>query len=372
MSNWKVLDEPVFIDRDPAAITGEMVDQFEAMSGRTLYPAQPERLIVDMGAYRETLTRIGVQEAAKLNLVRYSRGPILDYLGELLGVSRLDASAAQCTIRFTLDAAQATDIVVPADARVQTSDGKIVFAATSAATIPAGALTADAIAAAETAGAAGNGYLPGSVVTLLSTVDHMATAANITTSYGGQDAETDERLRQRIVLAPEGFAAAGPSGAYRYWTMTAHQSIVDAAVLTPCPGLVAVYPLTESGTLTSEIAALVLAEVTADKRRPITDQVVVRQPDPVQYSITAALTLYSWADAATVRTAVDAAMTSYAAAMRASLGLPIVPSKIISILQGVSGVQAVVLTAPAGRSLRPNEYAVCLSTDVTISGVVDG
>ena len=349
-----------------------MVSQAETMLGKTLYPAQPERLIVDMGAYRETVTRIAIQAAAKQNLVRYANGPILDYLGELLGVSRLAASAAQTTIRFSLDAAQTGDIAVPSGTRVQTTDGSIVFATTTAATIAAGAVYCDAIAAAETTGAAGNGYLPGAVATLLTTLDGVTSAVNTTTSYGGLDAETDARLRERIVLAPESFAAAGPSGAYRYWTMSAHQSIVDAAVLTPYPGLVAIYPLTESGSLTSEIAALVLTEVTAAKRRPITDQVVVREPTAVEFEIVASLTLYAWADAATVRTSAATALASYAATMRAALGLPLVPSKVIAILQTISGVQGVVLTAPAARTLAASEYAVCTSTDVTISGVIDG
>ena len=38
------LPEPSFIDRDPAAITAEMVAQYEALTKKTLYPAQVERL----------------------------------------------------------------------------------------------------------------------------------------------------------------------------------------------------------------------------------------------------------------------------------------------------------------------------------------
>jgi len=370
--DWKTLDDPSFIDRDPATITSEMVSQFEAMAGKTLYPAQPERLVVDMVAYRETGVRIALQEAAKLNLVRYSRGAILDYLGELLGVSRLDASAAQTTIRFTLSAVQSVGVVVPAGTRVQSSDGQIVFATDAAATIPAGSLYVDATATAETAGTSGNGLLPGAVATLLTTVDYVSTAANTTTSYGGQAAETDERLRQRIVQAPEGFAAAGPSGAYRYWAMATHQSIVDAAVLTPYPGLVAVYPLTESGTLSDELAATVLEALSADKRRPITDQVIVRAPIPVDYTVTASLVLYAWADAATVRAAAATALASQAATLQASLGAAIVPSKFVALLQNITGVQSVNLTAPAARTLAANEFAVCTGTTVTLSGVVDG
>ena len=45
--------EPDFIDRDPAQITSEMIAQYEDASGKKLYPAQAERLLIDLFAYRE-------------------------------------------------------------------------------------------------------------------------------------------------------------------------------------------------------------------------------------------------------------------------------------------------------------------------------
>mgnify|MGYP000411452045 FL=1 len=95
------LPEPSFIDRDPQAITAEIVAQYEQLTGKTLYPAQVERLLIDVIAYRETLVRIGIQEAAKQNLVAYARAPMLDYLGELVGVTRLPAQSARTTVRLT-------------------------------------------------------------------------------------------------------------------------------------------------------------------------------------------------------------------------------------------------------------------------------
>ena len=46
------LPEPSFIDRDAATVTNDMVSQFETMSGKTLYPAQPERVEIDLLAQR--------------------------------------------------------------------------------------------------------------------------------------------------------------------------------------------------------------------------------------------------------------------------------------------------------------------------------
>lgn len=84
------LPEPSFIDRDPVAIATELKTAWEATTGKTLYPGQVESLLIDLIAYRETLVRIAVQEAAKQNLVAYASAPMLDYLGELVGVYRID------------------------------------------------------------------------------------------------------------------------------------------------------------------------------------------------------------------------------------------------------------------------------------------
>ena len=84
------LPEPSFVDRDPAQIVAAVVADFERETGRTLYPAQVERLLANVLAYRETLLREAIQDAAKCNLLRYSRSTALDMLGELLGVARLD------------------------------------------------------------------------------------------------------------------------------------------------------------------------------------------------------------------------------------------------------------------------------------------
>lgn len=97
------LPEPNFVDRDVSAIVADVVAGFEKETGRTLYPAQVERLMANIIAYRESLLREAIQDAAKLNLVRYSRAPIIDMLGENIGVVRLpnedDESLRQRIVR---------------------------------------------------------------------------------------------------------------------------------------------------------------------------------------------------------------------------------------------------------------------------------
>jgi phage-related baseplate assembly protein len=367
------LPEPSFIERDAAKITQELISNYEALTGRKLYPAQVERLIIDLLSYREMLLRIGIQEAAKQNLVEYARFPMLDYLGELVGATRLPAQPARTTIRFTLSAVQTFDILIPASTQVETKDGKYIFKTDSDATIKAGQTIVDVSAACETAGAAGNGYIAGEINNILSPIAYVEKAENITVSLGGTDEESDDRLRGRIKEAPEHFSNAGSKGAYRFHAMSAHQEIVDVAVTSPTPGQVNVYPLMVTGNPTTDMLNLVSDTLNAEKIRPLTDQVNVLAPTRVDFSITANVTLFSFADSGTVQETFSTKLNEYTAMMKSRLGRDIIKTQIIALINSVYGVYKTDLTSPANDMvLAENEWANCTGTTINIVGSVNG
>ena len=78
------LPEPNFIERNPDTITNEWIKLYEEKSGKTLQPAQIERLMIDVAAYRETVLRIDIQETAKQNLLSYANLVNLEHIGETL------------------------------------------------------------------------------------------------------------------------------------------------------------------------------------------------------------------------------------------------------------------------------------------------
>lgn len=368
-----MLPEPSFIDRDPVKITAELISTYEQKTGRTLQPAQVERVLIDLIAYRESLLRIAVQEAAKQNLVNYAVFPMLDYLGELVGVTRLAAQPARTTLRFILVGVQTFSVLIPAGTRVATKDGQQYFTTDLALTILAGQTTGLVSAKAEIAGVAGNGYLAGDVNTLVGLVAYVSGVANTTLTAGGADAETDENLRTRIKSAPERFSVAGTKGAYQYWAKTAHQDVIDVAVSSPMPGTVNVYPLTTTGNPTAAILDLVTTTLNADKVRPLTDLVAVLSPTQINFSITANVTLYAFADSATVTTQINSALNTYTAGLKAKLGGDVVLSQIIALINGVYGVYKTTLVAPlADIVIADNEWANCTATTVNIVGSVNG
>ncbi|ERT14115.1 MULTISPECIES: baseplate assembly protein [Photorhabdus] len=365
------LTEPDFIERDIEKITTEMIAKYEADVGKTLYPAQAERLLINLFAYREALTRMQVQEAAKQNLVEFARAPILDYLGELVGVYRLPAQPAHTTLQFSVDEALEQDVLIPVGTRVNASDS-IIFATNTDAVLKAGTRFVNVTATCTDAGLSGNSWQPAQISTLLDEIDDIdLQVINTIVSSGGSAEESDERLRVRIKMAPESFTNAGSRQAYRFHAMRAHPNIVDVAVRSPIPGVVELFPLLATGLPDESILTLVKSFCSDEKIRPLTDTVYVKPPVKVDYTIKAKLTLYSGVNAPGIQSAAEQAIQTWVAERATTLGKDIIPSQIISTLS-VSGVYQVVLESPTFQVVGENEWANCIGITVVITGVADG
>lgn len=382
------LPEPNFIDRDPDVITADLVAKYEAMSGKTLYPAQVERLLIDLIAYAKTMTHIGIQEAGKQNLVHFSGQPIIDYLGELIRVPRLSAASAATIVRFSIAASLAVDVTFAAGTQIDSSDGKISFITDAAATLSAGQLFVDTAATCATPGTIGNGWQPGQISVLASDAGDVAVAvANTTISANGADDELTEPYRARLMAGPESFTVAGSYGAYRFHAMSAHQSIIDVGIIGPKmelvngslvstnqvpPGAVFVYPLTSTGAPNADIIARVAAVLSAETVRPLCDWAQVFPPIAANYVIHAGLTLYSTADETLTLAAVNKAAQAYAADRAAGVGRDVVVSDLTKLLK-VTGVYDIAFSSlPANLVLTDDQWANCTDINIAVTGVNDG
>lgn len=370
--------EVKFIVTDPEYYEKLLVAEYESTTGRTLYPADPERLQINVMAYGLALMAMGINESAKQNLLAYAQDNKLDYLGALLGVSRLAAAAAEVKLKFYINQALTADLVIPAGTSVNVGSGssQLTWETTDEKTIPAGSTEVSITAQCTTAGTSGNGFLAGQISgsmgwTSPTTVIYWV---NTNTSAGGTDEETDDNLRSRIQLAPEAFSNAGSKGAYEYWTKTAHADISDVRVTSPNPGDVAVYVLLTDGILpSSEILAQVLATLNDTKVRPLTDHVTVLAPTKIDYTIS--LTWYLDRDYQTLQSSiaddVATAVTDYIAWQKAKIGRDINPSRLVDKIMNIDGVKRVDVTTPVYTSLTDSQVANLTTSTVTYGGVED-
>ena len=316
--------------------------------------------------------RIKIQETAKQNLVNYASYPVLDYLGELVGVKRLPSVKAKTIIKFSLSEPLTVEVRISKGAQVETKDGKIIFDTDDDAVIKSGEMFAEITASANIEGSIGNGYLTGEINNLITPVSYVDKAENSSESSAGADEENDTQLRQRIKEAPEQYSNAGSKGAYRFHTKSAHPSIIDVSVITKQAGVVEIYPLTKEGNPSPEIIGVIQDYLSDEKVRPLTDQVLVSSPERVDFEIIANLTLYTYADADSVNMQVNEKLEAYKANLKTKLGKDIVPTQIIALLNNIYGVYRVELTMPFYQELDISQWANCTGYTVTIGGYSDG
>jgi phage-related baseplate assembly protein len=195
---------------------------------------------------------------------------------------------------------------------------------------------------------------------------------NLAAFYGvvRQDGENDETLRSRIVLAPEGFATAGPVGAYQFHARSADPvAIKDVMPLNPSPGKVKVVVQARAGNGIPPASLLnaVRSALSKEDVIPHTDMVDVVPVIVREYTIDAGLTLYPGPDAAAVLAAANSAVRDYAADV-SRIGQDVTVSGLHRALQQ-PGVQRVTLRSPAaGLVIAEDEASYCSAVSVTMDG----
>lgn len=367
------LPEIQFCETAVDSIESAVITTYEAITGRTLAQGDPVRLFLQSIAMIIVQQRVLIDSSAKQNLLAYSKENYLDHIGAMVGVERLNASAAQTTLRFTLSVAQPQVVTIPTGIRV-TTENNIVFATTSAVDIPVGNISVEVPAVCLIQGTRGNGYVAGQINKFVDPLPWVQSVSNTNTSAGGADVEGDDSLRERIHQAPESFSVAGPDGAYEFWAKTTSQLIVDVAVYSPSPGVVEIRPLLAGGDLPSaEILTKVNAICNDRKIRPLTDRVTVLAPEIVNYDI-AARYYIDRANATTsmaIQMAVNKAAADFVTWQKSKIGRDINPTEFVYRLRA-AGASRVEVDAPTFASVARHQVAVAKNILVTFGGLADG
>ena len=343
----------------------------EESLGRTIERADPIRLLLDAFISIIIQQRLLIDEAAKMNLLAFSKGEYLDRLGDLVGVERLPASSATTTVEVELSAARESATIINAGTRV-TADDTVYFALDEPLVFAAGETKKTAQATCTTAGEVGNGYAAGELDKIVDPQAFLLSIKNITTSAGGADVESDDSLRDRIHTAPESYSVAGSEGAYKFHAKSVNPSITDVAIDSPNPGEVDVYVLTKDGLPAQEVLEAVDEYLNAKTIRPLTDLVTIKSPTVEEYAVD--LSYYINREDATyaaqICAAAEAAVDEYITWQGGKIGRDLNPDELIQRLKNV-GVKRVVIRSPQFKELDNFSVAVCTGQTVTFAGLED-
>ena len=368
----KNLPDIQFVEADAAKTISNILTVHESITGKSLAPADPERLFLMGLASIIVQQRELINHAGKMNLLAYSEGDHLDHLGAFSETARLEASAAGTACRFSL--AEPLGFVVAINKGIRVSpDGVLFFQTVSYAEVATGATFVDVPVICMATGTVGNDYVAGQINQMVDPIPYVVGVSNTITSTGGANKEGNEPYRERIHNAPDKYSVAGPEGAYIYWAKSAHQDIADVAVVSPSDATVQVVVLLSGGRLPDETILQNVADVVTPKnRRPLTDKVSAIAPVPVAFDIDADYFISGENKEVTaeIQSRVNHAIADYKAWQCKKLGRDINPDELVFRLKS-AGAKRVVLRSPSFQKLATTQVAQTGSQSLNYAGVED-
>lgn len=332
-------------------ILNEMVADFETKyteeTGRKikLRPGDKEHihLRVLAGQYYQMYQQLDY--AAKMNLLKYSKGDFLKHLGAFKKTFIQEPRAAVVKVRFTLSEVRKDVIYIPEGTRVTAGDG-VYFATDDYAEVAAGESYADVTCTCETAGDIGNEYQPGTIEIIVDPVPYVKSVVNVTKSEGGSGEEPEESFRERIFLAPSSYSVAGPADAYEYWVKQYNSAAIeDVKIYEPTEAVVDIRILLQGGALPSETFCSGCLQYLKDNPIiPLTDNDYVLPPDVVGYDLKATYYI-SRSDINNVKSiqdSIEAAKDTYLNWQRTKIGRDLNPDALIEFVRAAGGKRCVI------------------------------
>ena len=271
-----------------------------------------------------------------------AQGVYLDRHGSMRGLKRLGATRSGGSLRFSVEAAPAMEISIPAGTVCMTAE-EVRVRTTEDAVLPAGALYIDVPAEAVEAGTGGN-VVPGAVRFLTACPTAVTGVTNPGAFTGGADKEDDETFRARILESyrrlPNGANAAWyETTAMGYPGVTAAKAVGRAEG----PGTVNVYVTGESGLPDGDLLAGLQAEL--QEKREIAVTVKALAPTSKTVNVAVAVAPKEGADKEAVLESARQAMADFFGGRL--LGRAVLLAELGNRLYDLEGVENYRFTAPA-------------------------
>ena len=360
-------------------ILNDMVADYETkyqeITGRkiTLRPGDKEHihLRIEAGQYYQMYQIM--DNAAKMNLLKYSKGNFLRHLGAFKKTFIQEPKPAVVTARFTLSEVRKDVIYIPQGTRITAGDG-VYFATDDYAEVKAGDSFVDIDCTCESVGEVGNDYIPGQIEIIVDPVPYVASVTNTTKSEGGSGEESEESFRERIFLAPSSYSVAGPADAYEYWVKQYNSAAIeDVKIYEPTEAVVDIRILLNGGALPSQtFCSGCLEYLKENPIIPLTDNDIVAAPDVVNYNLKAVyyIARSDLNNIAVIQESIEAAKDTYLNWQRTKIGRDINPDALTEFVRAAGG-KRVVITSPVFTPIPETSIAMEKTVEFTYGGIED-
>lgn len=362
---------------DVDGLKKEMIADYEAIykeeTGKavTLYPADKDRIKLNVVANKLFQAFQCIDRGFKMNFLKYAYGDYLKQLGAMKKTFKQDSRPAVTVLRFHLSQARTQVTAIPQGKRATAGDN-VFFATDDYAEIAAGQLYADVPSTCTESGTVGNHYFPGQIHALADKIPYVASVENINISDGGSGEETDAAFRERIFLAPSSYSTAGPEDAYIYWVRQYNSAaIADVKVSATEDAEVDIRLVLTDGQLPSDAFLADLADyLKTSAIRPLTDKVSVAAPDVVEYELD--FTYYigrgSKGNVEAIQAAAEEAKDAYVAWQKTHIGADINTDVLVEFLRA-TGVKRVEIRQPLYRVIADTQIASATSVKMAYGGL---
>lgn len=269
-------------------------------------------------------------------------GEYLDLHAGLRGLMRKQAQTAAGILQFSLESERSDDVVIPAGT-VCTDGGLIRFVTTEEGLIPAGEVSCQVAAAAESAGASGNASAY-TVTRMPQPPVGVSACTNPQAFSGGMDTEEDEALRKRVLMS---FSRL-PNGANAAFYEERAASDPDVAGVQVLPrvrgtGTVDVVISAAGGVPSEDVVDRVQADI--QSVREICVDVLVRAPETEEVNVSVTVWPRDGVTAEEACLAAEAAIRSFFGG--GLLGKPVYLAQLADAVYATGKVKNYVITAPA-------------------------
>lgn len=316
-----------YLSYDPDEVWTSMILAYIEAGGDVLYPGDEKELF--LRGVQQMIVQVfaGVDNALRMDTLRYAVRDYLDLYGEKRNCYRLLALAANAKVEITFRASS-EERIIPAGTPL-TADGNILYLLKEDVTQATYAQTVTAGVICDQTGSVGNGLLKGMQMQFLTPQEAVVSVFCSESATGGQDEEQDETYRERIRTYGLSNVTTGPQMQYESAAKNVTNEIVDARALNLGAGHVGVYLILASDVGADFIIQSVKDALNDKSVRPLTDRVEVYRANEKAYTLN--IRYYQGANN-NISSAVSDAVNEYQAWQDKSIGRAFNPDKLMAML----------------------------------------
>lgn len=331
------MSELNYISYDPSVTWNTMVKTYIANGGDLLYPGDEKEILLRSVLAMITQALSMVDNALLMDSLTYTMGEYMDIYGEKRGCYRLQAQAAKAVVEITFRQTL-VEKIIPAGTEL-TADGQYIYITTADIRQTGYDQVTTAAIEAKEAGAAGNGLTRGTTMQFCRPNAAVTSIIVTTDASGGRDRETDDAYRERIREYGLASITTGPRQQYEQAAREVSPAVLDARAVQTAPCSVCVYLITDTDgeTDTESLKAEVLAALSGETERPLTDLVTIELAEAVSYTLLVNCTV----SASVATDTLTNVIAEYQAWQDGEIERPFNPDKLMAMLYqaGVTRVQ---------------------------------